>query len=334
MVQKNLNYKVAFWCFVLLVGTNVLKAQTSATFVSAYGYDSCIELRNAHVQVILEPNAGGRVIRYSLNGVNILYEDSTQNGWISTSGMPRVKGHIAGGRFDIGPSRIKPNTDLFFFGKWKAFITGESSAKLVSQTDASIGMYLIRDFTLDSITSRFVCKQTIVNSGVNAVSASFWSRTFAVGNGICVLPVPKISRFPSKYVMFMNRDTINLFPRDSNIVQREGCLVIKGPPQKPKLEMDVSTSGWIAYMAVSNVLFVKKFSVFNDKRYGDVTAANASIWYNGVQMTEIEPIGPLEDILPGEKRSFCEEWHLLSFPFPSDRIVNIGKIQQLVEQLK
>jgi hypothetical protein len=335
VTQQKLNSSIiAGNIIILLLTTSFANAQTNVSFVSAYGYDSCIALKNKNIEVVLEPNAGGRVIRYALNGVNVLYEDSTQNGWISTAKMLRSKGHLAGGRFDIGPSRTKPNTDLFFFGKWKAVITGESSVKLISQTDAATGMYLIREFKLDKTTSKLICRQTIVNSGTKVLSASFWARTFAAGNGICVMPVPEKSRFPNKYIMFMNRDTINMFPSDSNIIQQDGCLIIKGPPQKPKLEMDISAPGWIAYAATTDLLFVKKFRVYNDKRYGDVTAANTSVWYNGVQMTEIEPIGPLEVIQPGERKSFTEEWFLKSYPFPSDRKIKTGQIQQLMEDLK
>ena len=306
----------------------------TTSFVSAYGYDSCVLLKNKTVTVVLEPNAGGRVISYSLNGVNVLYEDSTQNGWISTAKMPRSKGHIAGGRFDIGPSRTKPNTDLFFFGKWKAIITGKSSARLISQTDSVNEIYLIRDFKLDEHSSKLTCTQTIVNKSNKPFTASFWARTFATGNGICIMPVPDKSRFPNKYIMFMNRDTINMLPVDSNILYKNGYLIIKGPPQKPKLEMDVAQPAWIAYAATDNLLFVKKFRVFTNKYYGDVTAANISIWYNGKQMTEIEPIGPLETIKPGGSAMFTEEWFLVSFSFPQNRNIDIEQVKKSVLFLK
>jgi hypothetical protein len=300
----------------------------------AYGYDSCILLKNGQVEVVLEPNTGGRVIRYALNGVNVLYEDSLQNGWKSTPAMPRSKGHLAGGRFDIGPSRTKPNTDLFFFGSWKAIITGKYSARLISQTDPVNGVYLVRDFTLDERSTKLICRQTIVNSGSQPFSAAFWSRTFATGNGICIMPVPEKSRFPNKYIMFMNRDTINMLPVDSNIYTESGFLIIKGPPARPKLEMDVSPAGWIAYAETNNLLFVKKFPVYMDKQYGDVTAANASIWYNGKQMTEIEPIGPLETILPGKSVSFTEEWFIKNYRFPENRRINPKLIDTIISELK
>lgn len=319
---------------VLFLCNSAYAQSNSAFLITAYGYDSCVLLRNSNTEVILEPNAGGRVIRYAYNGVNVLYEDSLQNGWTSTEKMPRSNGHLAGGRFDIGPSRTKPNTDLFLFGKWKAVITGKLSARLISQTDPVTNIYLIRDFKLDKLSSKLSCTQTIVNKSDKPFTVSFWSRTFATGNGICIMPVPVKSRFPKKYIMFMTRDTINMLPVDANIYTENNHLIIKGPPQKAKLEMDVAAPAWIAYAETNNLLFVKKFAVVTNKPYGDVTAANASIWYNGTQMTEIEPIGPMETILPGKKVSFTEEWFIQNFNFPENRNINVQQINTIISSIK
>jgi len=134
--------------------------------------------------------------------------------------------------------------------------------------------------------------------------------------------------------MFMNRDTINMFPIDANIYTKNNYLIIKGPPQKPKLEMDVAAPAWIAYAATNNLLFIKKFAVVTNKPYGDVTAANTSIWYNGTQMTEIEPIGPMENILPGKKISFTEEWFIQNFKFPENRNINLQQVTAIVSSIK
>jgi hypothetical protein len=332
-LKKRYNITSVFLLLCLTVISKLLSAQNAAGYIAVYAYDSCVQLKNKIATVILEPNAGGRVISYSLNGINVLYEDSLQNGWVSSTKMPHSKGHLAGGRFDIGPSRTKPNTDLFFFGKWNASITGRLSARLTSQTDPITKIYLIRDFVLDSNTSHLSVTQTIVNTGSKSFKACFWGRTFVAGNGICLMPVNSKSRFPKKYMMFMNRDTINMFPSDTNIFVKDDLLVIKGPPQKPKLEMDVDTPGWIAYATTSNYLFVKKFKIYNDRQYGDVSAANASVWYNGTQMTEIEPIGPWELIRPGNRKSFSEHWYLSEYKFPVTRIIDTERFKKLVKQL-
>jgi hypothetical protein len=301
--------------------------------MSGYGYDSCLLLKNKNVEVILEPNVGGRVIRYALNGVNVLYEDSVQNGWVSSSQMPRSSGHLAGGRFDIGPSKTKPSTDLFFFGKWSSKVTGQFSVRLTSQIDPLTKTYLIRDFVLDPTSSKLTITQTIVNTGSQIFRACFWGRTFVTGNGICMMPVNRVSRFPKKYIMFMNRDTMNMFPTDTNILVKDDLLIIKGPPQKPKLEMDVDAPGWIAYSTTSNHIFIKKFKVYSDRQYGEVSAANASVWYNGTQMTEIEPIGPWELISPGNRKSFTEYWYLGEYKFPVSREIDTEHLKQIVYHL-
>lgn len=331
--QKSNIIKTAFVFLIAFFACGVMQAQTVASYIAAFGYDSCVQLKNKTITVVIDPNAGGRVLSYSLNGVNVLYEDSTQNGWISTPQMPRSKGHLAGGRFDIGPFRIKPNTDLFFFGKWKATFLHHNKVRLTSKTDPATKLYLIRDFILDASTSKLSVTQTIVNTGSTNFKTCFWGRTFANGNGICIMPVNEQNRFPKKYIMFMNRDSINMFPSDTNIVVKDDLLIIKGPPQKPKLEMDVSKEGWIAYAAVNNLLFVKKFEVFENKQYGDVTAANTSIWYNGTQMTEIEPIGPWELIAPGKKVSFTEHWYICGYKFPAERVIDTESFKKTVKQL-
>jgi hypothetical protein len=83
-MQKINGFTVFYLLICLMFFSNFLSAQTGVSYISAYGYDSCIELKNKTTTVILEPNAGGRVISYSLNGINIMYEDSLQNRWVST----------------------------------------------------------------------------------------------------------------------------------------------------------------------------------------------------------------------------------------------------------
>ena len=56
-----------------------------------------------------------------------------------------------------------------------------------------------------------------------------------------------------------------------------------------------------------NQLFVKKFPVYPERVYGEMSTANACVWYNTEEwMCEIEPIGPMETIKPGEEASFTE----------------------------
>ena len=48
-------------------------------------------------------------------------------------------------------------------------------------------------------------------------------------------------------------------------------------------------------------------------------------------MCELEPIGPMERILPGESASFTEDWWLVPYKFPiGDGTVDLNEVTQIV----
>ena len=58
------------------------------------------------------------------------------------------------------------------------------------------------------------------------------------------------------------------------------------------------------------------------------------IWYNTEErMCEIEPLGPLETIRPGEQVSFTETWYLFDFKYPEDKIPDQEKIISILNNL-
>ena len=64
--------------------------------------------------------------------------------------------------------------------------------------------------------------------------------------------------------------------------------------------------------------------MYPEKNYAERVPMTISIWYvenirNNFSTAELEPIGPLETIAPGERVSFTEEWYLVDHEFPEDR---------------
>lgn len=284
--------------------------------VTQNGYDNCIELKNKEIRVVLEPNMGGRVLVYELNGKNVLYHNPNQDGVIYKPGGESV--NPVGGRFDIGPEKITPRRPALFLGKWDGSIIGKREAELVSQKDTSTGVQLIRRFKLDEHGSKLEYTQTIKNVSSDTKYYCSWSRTFVKGGGISVTPLNPRSRFPKGYIIYGPGNVMDFMPADEpNVMVNNGLLEIVGAPSRPKFVMDVS-DGWLAYITKDDQLFVKKFTVFPERVYGEMSAANVSIWYNKEEMCEIEPMGPMETIEPGKAVSFTEIWYLLDYKYPSD----------------
>ncbi len=300
--------------------------------VTFYGYEDCIRIRNESTQVTLCPAAGGRVLEYALRGKNALYLPTGNEGWTYAPG--KKGGSMTAGRFDIGPEQTIAPRPVLWKGRWEGEITGKFSARLTSQKDKSTGVQLIRDFELDEKSSTLKCKQTIVNVSKQTRSYCHWSRTFAVGKGIVVIPLSQPSRFPNSYVMYGPGPAINFRPRDDKIRTREGYLEILAAPQYPKLGMD-SYVGWFAYVMPNNMMFVKRFPTYRDRVYNEVAGLTMSIWYPQGPMCELEPIGPRERLEPGERASFTETWQLLSFDFPKPgKDVDLKALKEKVDAAK
>ncbi len=309
-------------------GTGNCQATEGAEVVSYYGYDDCIRLNNDQVTVVLCPAAGGRVLEYSLDGVNVLYLPEGDEGW-KWDGTSR-QGPMNAGRFDIGPEKMVRRGQVLWMGAWTGEITGDRSARMTSEFDSTSGVRLIRDFALAPSGSRLICTQTIVNESDAPVSLCHWSRTFAVGGGIAVVPRTPRGRFPNGYTMYGSKGEIFLQPEDPNIQVTDDAVVVSAAPQFPKLGFD-SNAGWLAYLAPTDQLFVKRFRTFPDRAYNEFAALTISVWYPQREMVELEPIGPAENLAPGERASFSEEWWLLPQPFPeSSKEIDVEELGKKV----
>jgi hypothetical protein len=290
-----------------------------AETVDFFGYSGCVRLRNERTSVVLGPHVGGRVLEYALDGTNALWLDPAQAGWLPSAGDTRDG--PCGGRFDIGPEHIVPRRPALWVGPWNAEITGPRSARLTSADDASTGSRLVRDFELDASTSRLRCTQAIVNVSDHETAWCHWSRTFARGGGIGIVPLSPGSRFPRGYVMYGPGAAINFRPDDAHVRRRGDFVEIVDTPQFPKLGFD-SYAGWFGYLLREGLLFVKRYPTYPDRVYNEIAGLTISIWYFQRIRCELEPIGPRERLKPGESASFSEEWELapLAFPAPDEEV--------------
>lgn len=304
---------------------------TRTDVVEYCGYADCLKLENEHTGVILGMHGGGRVLEYSWKGENVIYLDPGQNGWKydpEKSGIDPF-----GGRLDIGPEEVIPNHPDLWLGSWTAEEIGPGAARLISAEDAATGVQLIREFTLDDFSSRLTCTQIIRNVSDETKNWCHWGRTLAQGGGLCVIPLTTHSRFPKKYIMYGPGPVMNYRPNDPNIRVREEFLEILGAPASPKLGMD-SYAGWFAYLMKNDLMFVKRFPTYPDRVYNEMAGLTISIYYYENRFCELEPIGPMEHILPGKSASFTETWWLLPYKFPREgNELNPDEVARIVDRV-
>jgi hypothetical protein len=283
-----------------------------------------VEISSSKIKVIIDLKLGGRVIEYSKNGNNVLF--------VRTEGDSEQTGPD-GGRCDFGPERIAPPRPETWLGEWELVEKTENFIKIKSQVAKAAGVQLFREFLLSKESTHLKFTQTIINVSDSPKRYCHWSRTFGEPNGICLAPLNPKSRFPKGYMVYTGNNKLDYSPKGGeNERVRDGILELLGPPENPKFVTDGS-EGWLAYITPNNQLFLKTFEVFPEKVYGEMTGATVSIWYNREGICEIEPIGPWESINPGESISFSENWYIVDFDYPKDKMADLIKIKSIVGEL-
>src|SRR5262249_38655064 len=286
--------------------------EPTAREVVFHGYTRAVELKLGQTRAVLCPQAGGRVLAFSVEGTDAMYLEEAEKNW-----RPGKPGPASAGRFDYGPELTVIPHPKAWGGEWTAEITKMPSVKLTSPREDA-GIQLVRGFRLVP-HDRFVglsCKQTMTNVSKETREVCHWGRSFSPGGGICVIPLgDRPSRFPGKYAMYEDSAVINVKATDERIRERDGFLEILAPPRKPKLGFD-SYAGWLGYVLPNDTLFVKRFPTYPDRLYNEAAGLTLSVWCPNGPQIELEPIGPRERLKPGASASFTEDWWLLSHPFP------------------
>lgn len=348
------NFRILAITLVILiqVSASELKAQTSAvekpevktatvqdatyegvSKVKILNYEDCIQLKNETTRVVLGHHSGGRLLVYENNGKNVLFLDPKESEW-DPDDPKKSKQHSAG-RFDVGPEYIKPRSDSTWVGMWSAEATGDHQARMTSKLDPKTKIQVTRDFKLAKDSTRLTVTQTVENKSDKPVRQCYWSRTFAIHGGVAVVPCdPSQSVLPNLYYFSQNRYLLNFKPEDPAIRRVKNFIVVDGPAAYSKTGFDAA-AGWAAYQTRTNQLFVKRFPTSASSKYGDPGAANFALWYpkkDKLPACEIEPIGPMVTLKPGDRASFSVNWWLLDREFPKSGVVNPDAVAESVKK--
>jgi hypothetical protein len=303
-------------------------------FIDLNGYKDCIEILNQDSRLVLEPNCGGRILCYEFKGINALYIDPREDGYLLESGEDPPGPFVpSAGRCDIGPETSTPPHPDLWLGKWSSRVLGERTAELTSLHDYETGVQLTRIFTLEEHFAKLKFTQRILNISESRKKYSHWSRTLCTGGGIAIAPLNEQSRYPEGYLTFGPGEILNYRAEpEPNVTIRDGILQVIGPAPGKKFAMDLA-EGWFAYLTRDSRLFIRKFPVYPDRIYGEIASNNLAFRYAGEDMCEIEIMGPLETIDPSFDTSFTETWYLMEFEYPGRKPIKTSDIRRIIDIL-
>ncbi len=296
-------------------------------------------VNNGDAEFVVNYDLGGRLVRYALNGRNILYQEPYPD---PTKAKPGRRVRMLAGRFDIGPEvhpqHPIPRRPVLWRGPWDFKRVGPLAVEIASQKDPATGVQIKRRFELDKSGSHLVVRQTMTNVSDRETAWCFWTRTLAKGGGVCVVPLNPKSKFPKGFVRYLWGEER----------KKAGKPFAVDDPSKPRIRVDGrlvtleavgdkslkigcdSDAGWMAY-ARDGLLFVKRFRYFPDATYSDALGFSVAVYLTG-EMCELEPISPEARLRPGQSYTFVEEWWLFDYPKANERPLDAQAVECFVEQ--
>ena len=306
---------------------------TDVVMESYNGWEDCLIMRGGDCRAVIAPAVGGRVMSYTVNGENILLENT--NTWGRTlANTPG--GFWAGGyQCDVGPEvRGISDHPLLWIGRWGWRVPRPFTVHTFSEPEPALGVQLEKELVIDPDTGDLGVTQRMRNISSNNVSFCLWDRTLCKGGGFALFPLNKKSRFKAGWSIRQGKAGAYRYegskPADARVRLMEGVLVARaaGLPEAGELKIGAdSDTGWIAY-ARGKVLFVKYFPVYPGQNYSD--DGNTVEFYCSDRVAELEPLSPEVGLKPGGTYSFPGKWTLYDL---ADEVTTHEKARALVKMI-
>lgn len=296
----------------MLSAALALRAATPDVVPEVYaGWKDCLVLRGGDCKAVVVPAIGGRILSYTLNGENILFDNPESNGRT----LLNSSNFLAGGyQLDLGPElRGVPNHKWLWQGPWGWRVPRPYAVHVFSDPELTVGVQLEKEIVIDPDTGDLGILQQMRNIITNDVSFCLWDRTLCKPGGYALLPVNRKSRFKAGWAIRRGNQVPEFRydgdkPRDERVRVMDGVVVAqaKGLPDSPSIKIGTDgDAGWIAY-ARGRLLFVKYFPVTRDGNYTD--GGNTTEFYCSDRVAELEPVSPEVTLKPAGTYSFPAKW--------------------------
>lgn len=269
------------------------------------GWPNCIQISNRLVDLIVTTDVGPRVIRFGfLQEQNEFKEYPQMLGQTGGNEWRMYGGH----RLWHAPEDL---TRTYFPDNFPVrFSILEDGVHLFQDVEPTTGIGKEIEIHLDAELARVRVIHRLCNRGLWDVELAPWALSVMRQGGTSILPLPPRQRYEEN---LLPTNTLTYwaytdFTDPRWTLGKQYILLHQDPgmttPQKVGL-MDVP--GWIA-CANADHLFVVKFAFQNGARYPDYGCSVES--YTNADMLEVETLGPLARLQPGQSVEHVETWLL------------------------
>lgn len=275
-------------------------------YVRFGGWPNSVRIANEHAELIITLDVGPRVISYrTRDGENVFKTFDAQLGGTGESEWMSRGGH----RFWLAPehpvlSYLPDNTPV--------------EHRVVSDYEVEVGnapvdqrpIRKVMRVALDPASTRVTVTHRAENRGSEPVACATWGLSVMRAGGVEIIPLPPLGEHPRD--LLPNR-TMILWPftdmSDPRWRWGRRFITLRQADAGPTKAGFAHTERWIAYQC-GDSLFIKTVEFDEAATYPD-RGCNFETFTNE-EMLEVEALGPLRTLAPGESTSHTEQWQLFS----------------------
>jgi hypothetical protein len=269
------------------------------------GWPNCYRLSNGIVDLVITGDVGPRIIRFGFeNGPNEFKEFADMIGKTGGDEWRIFGGHRLWHAPEADPRTYYPDNAPVKIEEHGEFIRTVQETESTTRLQKEMDIYLLPDAAQVKIVHR------LYNRHEWAAEFAPWSLSVMAPGGVCIAPLPPRGTHPEN---LLPGNTLTLWTftdmTDARWTWGREYILLRqdennATPQKVGL---LNTVGWAGYANHGN-LFVKRFDFNPQATYADL-GCNFETFTNE-EMLEVETLGPLSRVQPGECVEHTETWQL------------------------
>jgi hypothetical protein len=301
---------------IVLTAVPLSDARAAVTIekVEYRGWRNNLKIANGDAELIVTLDVGPRVISYRLvDGKNVFKNYDEMMG---KSGEPSWM--IRGGHRVWAAPEDPARTYALDNGPvaYKELRPGQ--VRFTPAPETSFGLQKELDITLAPTGSQVVVAHAITNIGKAETQLAVWSLSVMAPGGMEIIPLPPKRRHPGDAKNARSADDfapdlfLSIWPffdfKDSRWSFGSNYITLTQDATKGATKLGVAhKTGRVGYLN-DGMLFVKQFGFTEGRHYPD-HGVNFETFTNE-DMLEMESLGPLSTLAPGQSVGHVERWEL------------------------
>ncbi len=269
------------------------------------GWPNCCRLSNSLVDLVITTDVGPRIIRYGfINEENELNEVASHQGITGGTEWRMYGGHRFWHAPEADPRTYYPDNEPVQCQEFEDFV------RITQPVETTTGLQKELDIRLYPADTHVRVIHRLRNTSLWDIQLAPWALTVVATGGTAIIPMPPRGSHldnllpVNSLAMWAYTDMSD--PRWS--WGRQYILLRQDPLMKtPQKIGALVPAGWLAY-ARRGHLFIKKYDFNHEAAYPDFGCSVES--FTNDWMLELETLGPLTTLKPGQTVEHVEDWYL------------------------